>query len=234
MITSRRAHVAFLLLTVPLSLQCSGESSGSDTDATSSGGAGPTTAGGGSGPTTASGGSGPTTGGGGSGPTTTGGGGTDSGTTGGPASNDLFACGLDLSCTPVCSHLGSLGDCGGDASCVEGVWSSGERGDVVMFESRPGPGGYQQDTLFVLLGDGKVLQQRRSRQCPTDEPVCNLDAIAWSVEPQQRCEIGDTHTLEVKACRQVDYSCDEVEAELEADGSAGAAGAAGHAGEAAE
>ncbi|HEY6728492.1 MAG TPA: hypothetical protein VI197_30990 [Polyangiaceae bacterium] len=224
MIASRPGHWGFLLLAGVLSLQCYAERNG-DTDAAND--TGPT---GGSGGSGGSGGTAPTTG----------GGGTDSTTTGGPSTHDLFACGLDLGCAPICSHLGMLGDCGGAGPCVERVWSSGDSGDVVMFQSRPGPGVSQEDTLFVLLGDGRVLTQQRSRSCAGGEPNCYVEGFAWSVREQQRCEMGYAHPLEVKACRRTNLSCDEVTELLEggageSGGAGGAAGgAAGHAGEVAE
>ena len=216
--TTKRVNVGFLLLASALSLQYFAACSGDDADdPAGSGGTGGSGGNGGAGPITTGGGAGPTTTGRGSGGVGTT---ADASTTGGPSNEGLFSCELALSCTPVCTHLGGLGDCGGDAACVESVWNSGESG-VVLLQSRPGPGGYQSDTLFVLLGNGQALTQLRSRSCPDGDLDCNLEAIPWSVEDQQRCEMGANSPLQVEDCVSANYSCDAVKAMLDGAGGAG-------------
>lgn len=220
--TTKRAQVGFLLFAGALALQCFAACSEDHTEALA--GAGGMAGSGGSGGTGPS-----TTGRGTGGVTTTA---ADANTTGGSSAEGLFACELPMSCDPVCTHLGWLGDCGGDEACVEGVWSSGETG-VILIEGRSGPGGSQLDTLVVLMGDGQALRQARSRSCAEGEWDCDLNAIPWSVEGQERCKMGDPGSLQ--DCVSAHYSCDEVKAMLEsAAGAGGAAGSSGEAGAGAE
>lgn len=234
MATSKRVHFVLLLsgaLFLPYFVGCGGETPGGTgtggmAGSGGSGGTGPNTTGGGG-----NAGSGTT-----AGPSTTAEStGTSASTTGGPSSENLFGCSLELSCAPLCSHLGSWGDCGGDAACVESLWGSGESG-VFLFQGRPGPGNYQSDTLVVLLSDGRTLRQTRDRLCPDGEAICDLESIPWSFGDQQRCDESASISTSAENCVSANYSCDEVEDMLTggAGGSAGAGGEAGHAGEAAE
>jgi len=99
----------------------------------------------------------------------------------------------------------------------------------------PGPGGFQSHTLFVLLGDGQVLIQGRSRSCPNGELNCDLGSTAWWVQGQQRCELGASFPDQGENCVSVDYSCYDARELVEgAGGSAGAGGGGGEAGHARE
>ena len=174
---------------------------------------------------------------GGTGPSTTGGGTTSigttaatPGTTGGPTSEDLFEC-FQPSCAPVCFHIAYWGECGGDLACAEGVWSSGESGGVVVSEFISAFGLSQEQTLFVLFGDGQVLTQRRTRACPTGtgESGCDIEPIPWELHIQLLCEMGAKFPeRSEEPCVRVDYSCDDAGELVEG------AGEAGHAGEASE
>ena len=248
MTSSKRARVGLLLLCGAWSLQYFAACSGNHVDAPAgaggtAGSAGPSTTGSAMGPSTTGGGTSsvvttaanPST-------TVTGMGGfsttaANPSTTGGPPSEDLFGC-FRLSCAPVCNHIGVLGDCGGDAACAQSVWSSGESGSALVYQILPGPGGFQWESQFVLLGDGQVLIQERARSCPNGELNCDLGPIAWSVGDQERCELGANFPDQGENCVSVDYSCYEARELVEgAGGNAGAGGGggeAGHAGEAAE
>lgn len=246
MITSKPVHLGLVLLAGSLSLPYFVACSGDTESSTGAGGMVGSVGGSGTGPgTTGAGGNGgdgttvanPTTT---TGNLTTAGGwssittAAETSTTGSSSSEYLFECGLELSCAPLCSHLG-WSDCGGDFMCVEQVWGSGENG-VLLLQSRPGPGGSESDTLLVLLGDGRVLMQDRFRSCPNNGFNCDLAAIPWSFGEQRRCDVGAEFSPQGENCFSVNHSCDEVKGLLEGGtgGSAGAGGEAGHAGEAAE
>lgn len=130
---------------------------------------------------------------------------------------DLFSCDLELSCDEICTH-NDIGDCGldGAVECALALMDDRERG-ALLYQSRAGPGGHQTDYLAILLGDGRLLRQRRSKDCPADDEFCDLGAIAWSLQHEELCyALVDGPYPAMVGCAPVESeaSCDDVAALL--------------------
>lgn len=108
---------------------------------------------------------------------------------------DLQSCGPRLACDEVCSHQG-WGDCSsGDfaelRSCVDETLLASTPGAILNLE-RPGPGNWEGQILTIVIGDGTVVRQTRSRTCT--DVTCSLALQPWVVEAQERCRVFDDGT----------------------------------------
>lgn len=135
------------------------------------------------------------------------GGGGTGGDSGVPLVENLFACGLQLSCPPTCYDQ-VRGDCGGDLVCVDEVYRS--EAPAVLVEQKRTDSQFDMLMILGVFGDGIV--QERSRACPRGAKDCDVGALPWTVREQQSCVISE---LDGNAKRRLSYpskqDCTEVE-----------------------
>jgi hypothetical protein len=98
---------------------------------------------------------------------------------------DMFACGVSYDCIQDVGHLGPIPEeavrCGGE------LVASGDPGAVLM-TSQPGPYPTEFERLVVVLGNGKALQQSRTR-CAVEGGCGQQSTTQWSLSPLEICDV---------------------------------------------
>lgn len=95
-----------------------------------------------------------------------------------PLPNDgMFGCGLPSRCPEITWHLDPYDDPEA-VRCAAELIVSGQPG-VLRAADVPGPGGWEEETILFVEGDGTALMQTRERSCPDDDWECDLDSQPW-------------------------------------------------------
>jgi hypothetical protein len=109
------------------------------------------------------------------------------GTDAGPPHNDLFACGVALSCERISTHL--YPEPPWALECAAKLLLSGAPGALSTLLT-PGPYIDEVEDLVLLLGDGTALIQTRERHCgaPGEDP-CGVTPQWEPVSAHQLCKV---------------------------------------------
>jgi hypothetical protein len=126
------------------------------------------------------------------------------GTTGGgqPVA-DSYACNVPVDCVIDVGHLGE-GITPEAQRCAGKLVASGKKG-ALKITSSPGPYPSTYETLVLLLGDGKLLRQLRSK-CATDDGCGGQNTTAWKREDLERCTV-DVNPSDIAGCSTPDGPC---------------------------
>ncbi|HZO12200.1 MAG TPA: hypothetical protein VFB62_03050 [Polyangiaceae bacterium] len=125
------------------------------------------------------------------------------GSGGGTVTTDMFACNVAYDCIQDIGHLGPVPPealrCGGE------LVTSGEPG-AVLVTSQPGPYPTFIETLVVLLGDGKLYQQMRSR-CANDTDCEGQNTSEWKLFPLELCDV-EVDPADIAGCGDPNGTCE--------------------------
>ena len=112
----------------------------------------------------------------------------------------MFGCGLPSSCPEIIWHLEPYDD-PDRVRCAAELIASGEPG-VLRATEAPGPGGWHEEMILFVRGDGTALVQTREQDCPggLEDYDCDLSSQPWQGPWSTReCELEGIDGL-VEAC----------------------------------
>lgn len=134
---------------------------------------------------------------------------------------NLFDCGLTFTCGQVYAHIGWE-----NGQCAAKQMALSETGVIDLLDD-PGGACSQTNTIFVLLGDGTLLRQRRERHSSKDfcsnEPweassaqfACTIHVKDGALQLCQNDDLTCEYPYNVyeDECTEVeDWTCDQVKA----------------------
>jgi hypothetical protein len=116
---------------------------------------------------------------------------------------NLYACGVAHDCLLDAGHLGPISTEG--LRCGGKVAASGKKG-ALKITSQPGPYPTEVENLAVLLGDGTLLHQSRSR-CGSDTGCAGQNTTAWKLTALERCKV-DVAPAAIAGCSTPNGTCE--------------------------